>query len=166
MTTSGRGQQGVSVCLLATWSRLITSLYVWMLATGYVLAWPVCITKLKFRLLLRDFCVFPYFLPPWHLEYQRLTYLMSISAGTCKGGNCVPRFRMILGNCPTWRTNSFQYIYLQFYTCFEHVMLIIRRNRLYQSNKYIERNLCVKLDIYQESLHDAQSTKRFRSYVA
>ena len=38
----------------------------------------------------------------------------------------------ILGNCPTWRTNPFQYIYLYFSTCFEHVMLIIRRNRLYQ----------------------------------
>ena len=35
-------------------------------------------------------------------------------------------FLNILGNCPTWRTNSFQYIYL-----------------------------CVKLDSYQESLHDA-----------
>ena len=27
-------------------------------------------------------------------------------------------------------------------------------------NKYIERNLCFKLDNYQESLHDARSTKR------
>ena len=54
--------------------------------------------------------------------------------------NCFPGFNilltvhhaMILGNCPTWRTNSFQYIYLLFSTCFEHVMLIIRRNKLYQ----------------------------------
>ena len=27
-------------------------------------------------------------------------------------------------------------------------------------NKYIEKNLCVKLGNYQESLHDARSTKR------
>jgi len=27
-------------------------------------------------------------------------------------------------------------------------------------NKYIEENFCVKLDNYQESLHDARSTKR------
>jgi len=40
----------------------------------------------------------------------------------------------------------------------EHDMLDTCRE-LY-INKYIERNLCVKLGNYQESLHDARSTKR------
>ena len=40
--------------------------------------------------------------------------------------------KCVLGNCSTWRTNSFQYIYSYSSTCFESVMLIIRRNRLYQ----------------------------------
>jgi hypothetical protein len=31
--------------------------------------------------------------------------------------------------------------------------------RIINKNKYIERNLCVTLVIYQESLHDARSTK-------
>ena len=31
--------------------------------------------------------------------------------------------------------------------------------RVINKNKYIERNLCVTLVIYQESLHDARSTK-------
>jgi len=39
---------------------------------------------------------------------------------------------MILCNCPTWRTISFQCIYLYSSTCCEHVMLIIRRNKFYQ----------------------------------
>ena len=34
-------------------------------------------------------------------------------------------------------------------------MQVGRRNR----NKYIEKNLCIMLVIYQESLHDARSTK-------
>ena len=47
----------------------------------------------------------------------------------------------ILGKWPTWCTNSF--------LC----MRVITRN------KYIEKNLCITLVIYQESLHDARSTK-------
>jgi len=40
----------------------------------------------------------------------------------------------------------------------EHDMLETCRE-LY-INKYNEKNLCVKLDNYQESLYDARSTKR------
>jgi len=41
---------------------------------------------------------------------------------------------MILGKWPTWCTNSFLciYFYLQLSTCFEHVVLVIRRDKLYQ----------------------------------
>ena len=39
----------------------------------------------------------------------------------------------------------------------EHVVLETRRVK--NKNKYIERNLCVTLVIYQESLLDARSTK-------
>ena len=40
----------------------------------------------------------------------------------------------------------------------EHTVLIIRR--VINSNKHIEKNLCITLVIYQESLHDARSRKR------
>jgi len=41
---------------------------------------------------------------------------------------------MILGEWPTWCTNSLlcAYFYLQLATCFEHTVLIIRRDRLFQ----------------------------------
>jgi len=40
---------------------------------------------------------------------------------------------MILGKWPTWYTNFFLciYFYLQLSTCFEHIVLIIRRDKLY-----------------------------------
>ena len=71
---------------------------------------------------------------------------------------------MILGNCPTWRTNSFQYIYLQFSTIsridtirFSWWWAWHARNMYRTINKYIERNLCVKLDNYQEILKNKSS---------
>ena len=36
---------------------------------------------------------------------------------------------------------------------------VLETCRVINKNKYIERNLCVRLVIYQESLHDARSTK-------
>jgi hypothetical protein len=36
---------------------------------------------------------------------------------------------------------------------------VLQTCRVKNKNKYIERNLCVTLVIYQESLHDAGSTK-------
>jgi hypothetical protein len=40
---------------------------------------------------------------------------------------------MILGKWPTWCTNFLLcvYFYLQLFTCFEHTVLIIRRDKLY-----------------------------------
>jgi hypothetical protein len=43
---------------------------------------------------------------------------------------------------------------------------VLKTCRVIHKNKYIERNLCVMLVIYQESMHDAWSTKcKFRVNV-
>jgi len=36
---------------------------------------------------------------------------------------------------------------------------VLETCRVINRNKYIEKNLCITLGIYQESLHDARSTK-------
>ena len=43
--------------------------------------------------------------------------------------------------------------------CLSWWWAVCARNMLRVINKYIERNLCATLVIYQESLHDARSTK-------
>ena len=46
----------------------------------------------------------------------------------------------------------------------EHDMLETRRELKINKNKCVERNFCVTLVIYQESLHDARSTKCKKDY--
>jgi len=58
---------------------------------------------------------------------NRINYMTDL------GQNKTTLLKLILGNCPTGCTNSFNvFIYLEFSACFEHVRLIIWRNRLYQ----------------------------------
>ena len=56
-------------------------------------------------------------------------------------------------------THKFLSIYL-FITLYMFRARCVRNmQRVINKNKYIERNLCVTLVVYQESLHDARSTK-------
>ena len=81
---------------------------------------------------------------------------------------------MILGNCPTWRTNSFQCIYLfivlyMFGACHAHhqkkqivsiQLLVIVTPCWWPCRVLVGSKLPTSTRHGQESLHDARSTKR------
>ena len=67
---------------------------------------------------------------------EQITSLQGILSNKYTNYVILKHLGTILGEWPTWRSNSFLciYFYLLLSTYFEHIVLIIRRDKLYQYN--------------------------------
>ena len=81
----------------------------------------------------------------------------SVLVALCAGWEFTPNLHMTQ---PPTQSDSYQRLYcIQFFSPDDEHEVLETCTELWIKNKYIERNLCVTLVIYQESLHDAWSTK-------
>jgi hypothetical protein len=102
-----------------------------------------------------------------HQERQIVSIRPLVTVIVCWWPRCVQVGRRLLPTC-THLGHNIEWqlpeaVLIQFVSPDDEHDVLETCKRVINRNKYIEKNLCITLVIYQESLHDARSTK-FKRY--